>query len=297
MQNWLILALIFPAIFAVVNIIDDNFLRRVYRSSYFAATISGFFGMLPLALGLFFPIQIASLTVILTGLLSGFLTLIYYFFYFKSLELENPSIVVALFNLTPLFSLTLAFLFLGEELTRTHLMGFIIILVASSFLSLTKFSFKQISFSKSLLPVLIASFIYAISGILAKFVYSQVDFVSGYIYFSLGLGIGALFLSTVPEQGRKFYKQFNKKFKKYFLAFFAIELLGISAEMINNLAISQGPVALVKVVEGIQPVYVLVFAILFFPLFPKYFREAKEGGKLKKIICMLIIIVGLYLIS
>lgn len=297
MQEWLFYALLFPALFAVVNIIDDNFLRKVYRSPYFGAIISGFFGMLPLALGLFFPIQVPSLVVILAGLLSGILTLIYYFFYFKSLEVENPSVVVALFNLTPLFALTLAFLFLGEELTQIQIIGCTLILVASSFLSLTKFSFKQISFSRSLLPIVIASFIYAISAILSKFVYGHVDFVSGYIYFSLGLGIGALFLSTVPKEGRKFYKQFSKKLKKYFLIFLAIELLGISAEMINNLAISKGPVAFVKVVESTQPVYVLVFAILFFPFFPKYFREAKEGGKFKKFICMLIIIAGLYLIS
>lgn len=297
MQDWLFYALLFPALFAVVNIIDDNFLRKVYRSSYFGAIISGFFGTLPLVLGMFFPIQIASPLIILIGILSGFLTVIYYFFYFRGLKAENPSVVIALFSLTPLFALIIAFVFLGEKLTNTHIIGFALILAASSVLSLSKFSFKKISFSKGLIPVIIASLIYAVVGVLAKFVYNRVDFLSGYMYFSVGLGIGALFLSIVPRGGRKFYKEFGKKFKKYLLIFLAIELLGISAEMINNLAISKGPVALVKVVEGIQPMYVLLYAILFYPLFPTYFREAKAGGKLKKIICMLIMIAGLYLIS
>lgn len=297
MQDWLFYSLLFPVLFAVVNIIDDNFLRKVYRSAYFGAIISGFFGMLPLALSLFFPIQIASFQVILTGIFCGFLTCIYYYFYLKALGEENPSVVIALSNLTPVFALSIAFLFLGETLTSKHLLGFIIIIIASSILSLTKFSLKKTSISKGLLSVIIASFIYAVVGVLSKFVYNNVDFVSGYMYFAVGLGIGGLFLSIVPKGGRGFYKEFGKKFTKYIVVFFFIELLGISAEMLNNLAISTGPISLVKVVEGIQPIYVLLFAIVAYPLFPKYFREAKIDGKLKKFICMMLILVGLYLIN
>lgn len=297
MQDWLIYSLLFPALFAVVNIIDDNFLRKVYRSAYFGAIISGFFGMSPLVLSLFFPIQIASLPVILTAVFCGFLTVIYYFFYLKALGEESPSVVIALSNITPVFALLIAFLFLGEIITTKSLMGFVLILGASTVLSLSKFKFAKTSISKGLLSVVIASLIYAVVGVLSKFVYNSVDFVSGYVYFSVGLGFGGLFLSIVPKEGRVFYKEFGKKFKKYFFIFFLIELLGISAELLNHLAISTGPVSLVKVVEGVQPVYVLLFAVLFYPFFPKYFREAKTGGKFKKILCMIVILFGIYLIN
>lgn len=297
MQDWLLYSLLFPALFAVVNILDDNLLRKVYRSAYFGAIISGFFGMLPLILGLFFPIQLASLPVILTGVFCGFLTVIYYFFYMRALGEESPSVVIALSNMTPVFALLIAFLFLGETLTTKNLIGFVLILTASFVLSLADFSFKKPSLSKGLLSVVTASLIYAVVGILSKFVYSNVDFISGYMYFAVGLGIGGLFLSIVPKKGRGFYREFGKKFKKYIAIFFLIELIGIAAEVLNNLAISTGPVSLVKVVEGVQPLYVLFYAVLLYPLFPVYFREAKTGGKLKKVICMLVILTGLYLIN
>jgi drug/metabolite transporter (DMT)-like permease len=133
--EWLIFALIFPALFAVVNIIDDNFLRNVYRSSYFGAIISGFFGMLPLIGIFFFPVSMASFPIVLLGISAGFLTVIYYLFYFKALEAEFPSVVIAFFNLTPVFALIIAYFFLGEQLTRNHFLGFLLILGVYGFIN------------------------------------------------------------------------------------------------------------------------------------------------------------------
>lgn len=296
MDNWLFYALLFPALFGVVNIIDDNFLRKVYRSSYFGAIISGFFGMFPLLGVFYFPIQIASASTILVGVLAGFLTVIYYLFYFKALEKEYPSVVIALFNLTPIFALIIAFLFLGEILTFYHFLGFGLILGASTILSIGKVN-KKLSVSKGLVPVLIASFLYSVVGVLGKYLYNQVDFVSGYMYFAVGMGLGGLFLSLVPKEGRKFYTEFGKSFKKWIIVFVLIELIGITAEVVNNLAISKGPVSLVKVVEGVQPIYVLIYALILFPFFPRFSREATSGGMMKKIVCMVVMITGLYFVS
>ncbi len=296
-NDWIFFALLSPAIFAVVNIIDDNLLRGVYRSPHFGAIISGFFGMLPLVCLLFFPLQIASFPIIILGIIAGFLTVIYYLFYFKALDAEYPSVVIALFNLTPIFALLLAFIFLGEGISLNHFIGFTFIFIASTLLSINEFKIKSLKFSKGLLPVIIASFIYAVIGISSKFVYNEVDFISGYVYFSIGMGLGGFFLITTTQEGKKFPQEFNKVFKKWIYIFIGVELIGIAAELTNNLAISKGPVALVKVVEGIQPLYILLFAILLFPFLPKYFREAANGGKIKKIVLISVMLIGLYFIN
>lgn len=294
-MDWFYIALLSPALFAVVNIIDDNLLRSVYKTPFFGAIISGLFSLLPLLSLFFFPLTIVSPLILLLGLSAGFLTTVYYLFYFKALEVEFPSVVIALFSLTPVLVPFLAFLLFRESLTQNQYIGFVLILGGS--FAISAIDVKRFKFSKALYPILIASVLYAVIAILQKGVYENVDFFSGYMYFAMGMGLGAVFFMTFFREGRRFGKEFNTKFKKWIGVFVLVELIGIAAEFTMNLAISLGPVSLVKVIEGIQPMYVLIFAILFYRLFPKYLREALAGGKIKKILFMIVMLVGLYFVN
>lgn len=294
MNNWFYFALLSPAIFAIVNLIDDNLLRGLYKTPFFGSIISGFFGLLPLLGLFFFPFHIPSPFVVFLAILGGFLNVMYYMYYFKALAIEVPSVVIALFGFSPAITPFLAYFILGETLSLNEYLGFTIVL-ASSF-SLSVVNIYHFQFSKAFIYILFASSIYAVIAILQKLVYDQTDFFSGYVFFSIGLGIGALFLSLVFKDGRAFYRGFRKIFKKWIGILFLVELIGIAAELTNNYAISKGRVSLVKVIEGTQPMYVLLFAILLHPFFPKYFRDAAKKDKLKKLIFMLIILVGLYFI-
>lgn len=295
MEIWFYIALLAPALFALINIIDDNLLRSVYRTPFFGAIISGFFALLPLVAVLFVPITIPSLPIIVIAMLSGVLTVSYYVLYFKGLSVEAPSVVISIFSLAPAFLPFIAYFLLGERLTSNQYLGFAFLLFAS--IGISAVDIKKFKFSPALYPIAFASFLYAVISILQKYVYNTVDFWSGYIFFVIGMGLGALLLSLVFKEGRNFYKEFRKVFKKWILVFFLVELLGIAAEFSYNYALSLGPVSLVKVIEGIQPIYVLLFAILFFPIFPKYFREATHDGKGKKIFFMLLMLAGLYIIN
>ncbi|MBP9716573.1 MAG: DMT family transporter [Candidatus Levybacteria bacterium] len=293
LEQWFLLALLAPALFALVNIIDDNLLRNVYRSAHFGAIISGLFGLLPLTALFFVDISVPNPIVASLGLLAGFLTVMYYYFYFRGLEVEKPSVVISLFSLAPALIPFLAYFFLKEVLTLNQYLGFGIILFSSLLISAT--DIKKFKFSPALLLIGFGALIFAIISVIGKYVYTEVDFWTGYMLFSMGMGLGALFL-LFTKKGRDFGKEFKKTFKKWILVFIAVELLGISAEFVGNLAISRGPVSIVKVVEGIQPIYVLVFAVLLFPFFPKYFRDAAGENKLRNGILMLVMIVGLFLV-
>lgn len=294
-MDWFYVALLSPALFAVVNILDDNLLRSVYRTPFFGAIVSGLFSLLPLISLFFVTITIPPLPILLLCLLIGFLTVSYYLFYFKGLSLDAPSIVISLFNMSPAFVPFLAYVFLHETLEVNEYIGFIVILLASVGISVIEI--KKLKFSPALYPIAFASFMYAIIAILQKYIYSFVDFWSGYIFISIGLGLGAIFYMVFFKEGRAFPKEFKRIFKKWIFIFVIVELIGISAELSINYAISQGPVSLVKVIEGIQPMYVLLFAILFFPFFPKYFREATHGNIAKKIFFMGLMLVGLYFVN
>lgn len=294
MELWFILALIAPALFAIIVLFDDNLLRSVYRSAYFGAIVSGFFALLSLFALPFIDVTIPSPSLVIFGLSSGFLTVIYYFFYFKGLEVEDPSIVIALFSLTPAIIPFLAFIFLDEQLSLNQYVGLAIIIFSS--FALSSVDVKKFKISPALIFIGIAAVIFAVISVMQKHVYNSVDFWTGYMLFVLGMGLGSIFLSTSTKKGRTFYKEFKKTLKKWLPIFILVEVLGIAAEFAMNLAISQGPVSVIRVMEGIMPVYILILAIVLFPFFPRFFREAAAGDKLKKFLLMFLMVIGIFII-
>ena len=113
-MNWFYIALIAPALWALVNIIDDNLLRGVYEDPFFGTIISGLFALLPLLSLFFVKITIPPINALIAALLSGFLLVCAYFFYFKALWHELPSITAALWNLSPALIPFLAFILVFE---------------------------------------------------------------------------------------------------------------------------------------------------------------------------------------
>lgn len=296
-MDWFYLAIISPALFALVVIIDDNLIRGAYnKSAFFGAIISGIFGSLPL-LGIFlYPITPSPIHIILLGIVSGFLTIIYYFLYFHALLKDVPSIVIAIFSLSPAIIPLLEFLIFRQSLTLSQHIGFVIILTATFFLSIV--DIKKFKFSKTLYLVSIAAVLNAIAAVIGKYVYSQTDFWSGYMFFCIGLLLSAVFLMISFKKGRTFIGEFKSTFKKWLWIFVIAETLNIGAEFTLNRALSLGSASLVKVMEiGLQPIFILLFALLLYPVFPAYFREATYGSRVKKLMLMVLILSGLFFLQ
>src|ERR1039457_1588715 len=153
-MSWLYLALLAPLLYAITNLIDDNLLSFVYKSPYLATVSAGFYGMLPLLSRFFINAHALRPTLALLAAGAGFLTLAYYFFYFKGLESDSPSIVIALFSLAPATIPFFAHFIVHEHLSGSEILGLIVVLVASMGLAVS--NLRQLKFSKALVPVIIA---------------------------------------------------------------------------------------------------------------------------------------------
>lgn len=295
-MNWFYLALLAPLLYAVVNLLDDNLLQFVYKSPYLATASVGFFGSLPLLSRLFIHASALSTHLALLAVASGFLTLAYYFFYFRGLESDSPSIVIALFGLAPATIPFFAHFIVHEQLLPLEIFGFAIVLLGS--LGLAVSDFKRFKLSKALVFVAIAVVFMDIVSIMTKYVYQRVDFYPAYLYFSVGMGLGGIFFLLINlTENKQVTREIAKSIKKLLPILIVTELFGVAAEFTLNLAISRGPVSLVKVIEGIQPMFVLLIAFGLHPFWPKYFREAEDGSFAKKLALMIIIIIGLGVIS
>lgn len=295
-MSWLYLALLAPLLYAVVNLFDDNLLEKVYKSPYLSTVFAGFFGSLPILALLFKTSNDISNSAALAAAAAGMLTTSYYFFYFKALELENPSVVVAMFSLAPALLPVLANIFLGEKLSMLSLVGFTIVVTAS--LAMAVIDLKKFKFSSALIPVIMAVVLMDAGALLSKYSYEHAEFFPAYMFFSLGMGAGGLlFLLAKFQENSAGLRDIRKIFWRVLPVFIAAEFVNLSAELTLNLAINGGSVSLVKAIESIQPMFVLLIALVLYPFAPRFFREAEAGGVAKKFLLMAVAAVGIVIIA
>lgn len=292
-MEWFYLALLNPAIFALINLLDDNMLRGLYKTPFFGTIVTGLFALSPLIGLFFFDISIPKIHIILMALTAGFTLTITYFFYFKALEVETPSVIVSLWLSSAAIVPFAAYIFLNEVFNFNQYIGIAFVLISSFILSV---NLKELKFSKASYLMIIAALLSAFLVLFEKYVYLHIDFWSGFVFVSLGMGLGSLFFMVFFREGRKFPRQLFHS-RKWLWLFILTELINIFGVFLVNLAISKGPVSLIEAIAAIQPLYVLIFSIILYPFFPKYFREAIHGNKVKKIICMFVIVFGLYMIN
>jgi drug/metabolite transporter (DMT)-like permease len=297
-MTWFYLALLAPVLYAAVNLIDDNLLRLVYRSPYLGAMEGGLFGALPLLSLFFLHTSRISFLFACASIFAGYLLSIFYFFYFKAFASGSPSIVIALLNLAPASLIFLSHFILHSNLSVTQVVGFGVVLLASILLTLSTITSEGRGILKVLAPVLISVVLLDAVSLITKYSYEHASFYTVYIYYSTGLGIGgfSFFLMHVYAGLFGEVRKFGTSFKNFLWVFLLGEFLNLAADFCINAATSKGSVALVRVVEGTQPVFVLLIAVIFYPVWPKLFREVNEGSLLKKFGLIFAILVGLILI-
>ena len=295
-MTWLFFALLAPFLYAIVNLVDDNLLKNVHKSPHSGAVVAGIFGGLPLISLFVYDLKSVSLAVLMSAILAGFFLSVFYFGYFSAFEKESPSVVIALIGTAPVFLAIFGYIFLGERLTKTQLIGGAVVLVASIIMAIKREG--KIKISKSIGYVFISLICTSLYSGFAKYSFDRSDFYTVYMYISLGMLLGGLYFIyfLVISKKAKTLKRLRKNIKKYFFVFLAAELLALAAEFTMNKAISMGSVTLTRAIEGIQPAFVLLIAVLLSPLNKNMFREASEGGKLKKLLCIIAMAFGIYLI-
>lgn len=296
-MTWLYLALLAPLLYAVVNIFDDNLLRHVYKSPQAAIVVTGLFGVVPALLILLLGLNRHSLPPHLIGLTmaSGFMATVGTYYYLRGLKIEDPSVVAALFSLTPAIVPFFAHYFVGEHLSQQAILGFSIVIVAGFLYSLT--DIRKITISKALLLILLSSALYDAASLLGKYAYERVDFYSAYLYVSWGMAVAGLVFFGLWHRGRRgaIKAARGNVSLKVVLLLAIVELLSLAAIFASSKAISQGPVSLVLALENLQPLYVLLIAVGLYPFYPKYFREAESRRFASKIVLCLLLVGGVYI--
>lgn len=298
-MSWLFLAILAQVFYTAVIFIDKYILEREiadYRGMpIYSAAIGAVFGILIWVLTGFPILSFRDgLLIILTGVLTTFGAATY----FAALSDDEASKVTILFQMQPVITLILSFLILGERISSQQLIGFFLILISTTLISLEK-KLEKVRFSKVFWLILLTDFLWALAYVVFKFAIDTNSFSKVLSYESWGIGLGGLILYVFFPSIRNAFNKTNKRVRTRVLWFISInEGVFLFSRLLKYLAISKGPVSLVDVVGGIQIIFAIIFGFILTSIAPKIFKEnISSTGLSKKIVMAGLVLVGLWLVQ
>ncbi len=299
-MNWIVLALFAPVFDTAVNFIDKYLVGEKledYRAvPIFMGIIGTLAGILLYALRGFQTMSGFDIPLIL---LAGVLTYFSIYYYFKALDFEETSVVVILFQASPLITLALSALFLREVITLTQLLGFILVLAASTTVSLDSVSPGRFTLSRSFYYIMASNVFWSCAAILYKSTAESNDLLSTLGVEGMGIGLGACIAFTCDKSVRNAFLTTIPKVSPSVFALLTLnEIMSLAAKWIVFLAVLLGPVALVDVVVSVQIFYAIITGWLLTKIFPKIFKEdISRKGLTLKLLAGLTLMLGIYLIA
>jgi len=300
-MNWLLIALIGPALWALVNHIDKYIVSRYFTgrgvgslvlfTSASGLIISLFiliFGYSHLGIGLIPAISIA---------INGALLVAAFIPYMHALENEEASWASSLYQLIPIFSYILALIFLHETLSLQQIGASLLVVVGAVAISLdlsSKISFKL----KPFLLMVLSSFMIAVNGLIFKIVALDANYWGTAFWEYVGGGLfGIILFSSLPLYRTQFISVIKRGKTGVLVVNLLAEILNIIAKLAANFASLFAPLALVWVVNGFQPLIVFIYGIIITVFLPRFGKEdLSKRTVIQKVSAIAVMIVGITLL-
>lgn len=295
-MSWIWVSLLSYAVVAVANISDKVLVEKYIKDSsivvIFTGAVAAIIGLLMIP---FVGLPSYPLSTLFRVLLAGILLQAYLLPYFRALETDDPSTVIPLGQAVPIFSLIFAWFFLQESLLPAQILGFVFILAGGVFVSLEKKGTFKLR--KTFWLMMLASLLFAASSVLFKGAVDEENVMQTIAVESLGIGLGTLLLFLVPGFAKKTLNHMRKMPKAGWISLSVSETFYVTFRFLILIAFSLGPVSMVSVLSGSQPVFVIIYSVLLTIFFPSFFHEDLDRKTLvRKAGSFILMLFGLYCI-
>ncbi len=248
------------------------------------------FGLVLLGFGFKMP----SLKLAGLGFVAGIVDLIASYFYYSALKAgEASDELAAMGGFEPVATALIAIPLLGHSLGG-NVAGFAV-MTAGGFIMF--FAEKQ-PLRKMLPKILLAAAGFGLTAVLQKMVFNNTNFVSGYVFFTLGTTAGAFAMLIPPSWRRQIFEHSeDAPPKSKFWYMFNRFVAGVGSFLVV-LAVSRTHPALVSAISGVRYVIIFLGAYGITKLRPNWFREDfSKWSLIAKLSATLLVIAGLVLVG
>ena len=236
-----------------------------------------------------------SLRLIVIAFVAGIIHLCGVFFYYAALKRGEASETLAIMGgFSPVVTAAVAFALLSKQMTGHQLIGFAL-MTAGGF---AMFFSEKLSFKKLLPPVLLACGLLGLVNVLEKVVYDQTNFVSGYVWFTIGTFVGALLLLVRSSWRKQIFSESGQDDPGNRFWYFVNRFISGVGSFLIFYAISLTHPALVDSISGVRYVIIFVGALLLTKLKPSWLKEDfRPFGLTMKALATCLVVAGLVLVG
>ena len=299
-MHWLIYAFMGPVFWAASTHMDKYLVDRYFKHSDVGVLLvfTALIGLVMLPFILYWQPAVLALAWrdILVIAFSGVLYMTAMYFYLQALQTNEASVVAPFFQAGPLFAYALAYLVLGETLTRVQLMGGALIVAGGLLLSLHPAGGRLRL--RLVLLMLACAFILAVSSVIFKAFAVKDEFWSTTFWTYLGEALYGFWLLALPGPRRQFLKLMRRNTGAVISVNAANELINLGGGLGMRYAVLLAPLSLVQAIGSTTTLFVFLFGVLLSLFLPKLGREDLSARNLlQKGGSALLIVAGVYLIN
>lgn len=295
LKNGVFIAILAHSLIGISLVWDKVLLKRPetrnLASYVFWLGFISIFGLCLIPFGYTFPgWQVAGLAF---G--TGILHLAANYLYYGALKKGEASETLAMVGgFSPVFTAVIGIPLLDEPLGKDNLLGFIL-MVSGGFVM---FFSEKMALRKILPWVLSASLAFGFVNVLEKVVFNNTNFVSGYVFFTLGTFAGSLLLLVRPKWRRQIFEKSESAEPKSKFSYMLNRFMAGVGSFLIFYAVSLTSPAIVDAITGIRYVIIFVGAYAITMWRPSWLRENFSGGALiGKSIATALVISGLVLLG
>ncbi|PIZ99837.1 MAG: hypothetical protein COX77_00320 [Candidatus Komeilibacteria bacterium CG_4_10_14_0_2_um_filter_37_10] len=294
-MGWLSITIIGYFFNSISIIIDKSLLNKQIPHPVVYTFYISILGLVAFLLAPF-GLHLISVTNFIYSIISGFFFTWALLAMFSALLRSEASRVTPLIgSFSPLFILALSYFIVGERLSLLQVMAFVLIFLGSVLISYRRH--YQDKHVKSIWLAILSAFLFALSYVIAKYVFDEIGFISGFVWARIGSFIAAIIL-LIPQDNRRVIKaNFSHHGGGAAPLMIMGQVAGALSSILVNVAISLGSVTLVNALQGLNYAFLFFMVLILGKWHPEWLRE--ELNKeiiIQKVIAIFLIIVGLYLI-
>jgi drug/metabolite transporter (DMT)-like permease len=225
----------------------------------------------------------------------GVVDLIATFFYYEALKMGEASESLAVVGgFTPVATLGFSYLLLSHQMKGGELIGFALMTGGGFVMFLS----ENFPLKKMLPPVVLAAALFGLVTVVTKIVYNHTNFVTGYVWFTIGTFAGSMALLIPPSWRQQIFAESGQDNPRNRFWYFVNRFLSGLGAFLVVYAISLTHPAMVNAISGVRFAVIFLGAFLLTRLKPSWLKEDFSGGQLAtKTLATALVIAGLAVTS